>query len=143
MIGLIWVQKYLGKRPLFLISITLMSILNIALVLAMIFEKVLPSLMIMCIFMVVYGGSFISPIWSYPSEIIPASQALLPNIMHWLALAISTLIPPAITGIMPNSNPYPVFIFFGIYGFISMIHVFKSMRESDGKTYNEIINSFK
>jgi hypothetical protein len=67
MIGLIWVQKYLGKRPLFLISITLMSILNIALVLAMIFEKVLPSLMIMCIFMVVYGGSFISPIWSYPS----------------------------------------------------------------------------
>ena len=66
-IGLIWVQKYLGKRPLFLISITLMSILNIALVVAMIYERVLPSLMIMCIFMVVYGGSFISPIWSYPS----------------------------------------------------------------------------
>lgn len=91
---------------------------------------------IMCVYMAVYGGSFISPIWSYPSEIIPASQALGPNIVHWLALAISTLVPPVVTGIMPHNNAYPVFLFFGLYGFIGVVHVFSTMKESDGKSYN-------
>lgn len=42
----------------------------------------------MIIYMIIYGGSFISPIWSYPAEVIPASQALIPNIVHWTALAL-------------------------------------------------------
>lgn len=117
--------------------------LNIALAIAMMNYVILPSEMIMCIYMAVYGASFISPIWSYPSEVIPASQALVPNVVHWLALAISTLVPPVITGIMPGNNAYPVFLFFGVYGIIGFIHVFKTMKESDGKSYNEIIKSFK
>jgi len=93
--------------------------------------------------MVVYGGSFISPIWAYPSEILPASQNMLPNIFHWIALALSTLIPPIVSKAMPNNNPYPVFIFFGLYGLLSLIHIFRYLRESDGLSYNEIIKSFK
>jgi hypothetical protein len=86
--------------------------------------------------MAIYGAAFISPIWAYPSEIIPASQSMIPNIVHWLALAFSTLIPPLITGAMPGHNPYPIFLFFGLYSFIGFIHVFRYLRESDGYTYN-------
>lgn len=142
-LGLVVIQKYIGKRPLFLFSVTILSLLNIALAIAMMHSQLLACEFIMCLFMAVYGVSFISPIWSYPSEIIPASQALLPNIVNWLALALSTLIPPLVTGAMPNNNSYPVFLFFGIYGFLSFFHIFRHLRESDGKSYNEIIMSFK
>jgi hypothetical protein len=75
----------------------------------------------------------------YPSEVIPANVALIPNLVHWLGLAIATLVPPLIAGAMPNNNTYPIFIFFGIYGIFAFTHVFNSLKESDGKTYNEII----
>jgi hypothetical protein len=93
--------------------------------------------------MAVYGASYIAPVWSYPTEIVPAKQSTIPNIVQWLSLAISTLVPPLITGSMPNSNPYPIFIFYGIYTFIGFIHVFKMLKEPDGKSYYEIIQSFK
>ena len=78
---------------------------------------------LMCLYMAVYGAAFISPVWAYPSEIIPASESLLPNIMHWVALAISTLIPPLVTAALPHNNSYPVFFFFGIYGIVGFMHV--------------------
>ena len=71
------------------------------------------------------------------------SQSLIPNIIHWIALAIATLVPPLVAGAMPNNNSYPVFLFFGFYGLISFFHIFRHLRESDGKSYNEIIESFK
>ena len=58
------------------------------------------------------------------------------NIMSWSALAVSTLVPPLITGIMPDNNPFPVFIFFGLYGIIGFVHVRVKLKESDGFSYN-------
>lgn len=141
-VGLIWVKNHFGKRTLFLFSIPVLSALNLALSTSMYFEEVFSAKVIMCLYMAIYGGAFISPIWSYPSEIIPASEAVIPNVAHWLALATSTLIPPIVAGMMPNDNPYPVFVFFGLYGFLSFIHVYKDAKESDGKAYDEIIQSF-
>lgn len=140
--GLFYVQTVMGKKPLFLISLPLLSILNIAIVVGMIYSNVLVLLMLMCIYMAIYGAGFISPIWAYPSEIIPASQALPSNILHWITLALSMLIPPLVAG-YNNKNPYPVFIFFGIYGLIGFIHVRFTLRESNGLTYKQIIQSFK
>ena len=134
-IGLVYIQKITGKRPLFLISITCLSFLNIGMAIAMIYSNVIVCQFIMCVYMAVFGGSFISPSFAYVSETIPASQALGPNIAHWLALAISTLVPPVIYGIMPHNNAYPVFLFFGLYGFIGAVHVFSTLKESDGKLY--------
>lgn len=142
-IGIIVVQKYIGKRPLFLFSITLMSLINIGLSIAMIHQHVLSSMFLMILFMMIYGGSFVSPVWSYPSQVIPASKALIPNITHWLGLSITTLIPPLVTGVMPKNNPFPVFIVLGVYGLLSLVHIFKDLRESDGKTYNQIIQTYK
>jgi hypothetical protein len=87
-IGLVWLQKIIGKRTMFLFSISMLSIINIGLGIAMMEYSSTASLMIMVIYMMIYGGSFISPIWSYPSEVIPASETIIPNIVHWTALAL-------------------------------------------------------
>lgn len=141
--GLIYVQSVMGKKSLFLISIPILSLLNLALVVAMIYEQVLSILMILCIYMAVYGAGFINPIWSYPSEIIPASESLPSNIVQWISLALCMLVPPLIEGIMPKNNPYPAFIFFGLYGFLGFAHVRCTIRESNGLTFKQIIQSFK
>lgn len=141
--GLIYVQTILGKKQLFLISIPALTLLNFGLVAAMIYENVTAMLMLMCFYMAVYGVAFISPIWAYPSEVIPASQQLPANILHWLSLSFSMLVPPLVSSFMPRSNPYPVFIFFGVYGIIGFIHVRSTLRESNNRTYKEIIDSFK
>lgn len=141
-IGLCCISSYMGKKPLFLISLPLIALMNFSLVIAMYYGQVLAILMIMCFFMAIYGAGFLSPIWSYPSEIIPASQALPSNILHWVALAVCLLVPPLVSG-ANNSNPYPVFIFFGIYSLIGFAHVRSTMRESKGLTYKQIIQSFK
>ena len=141
--GLVYVQSVLGKKPLFMISIPTLSILNFALVVAMIYENVPAMLMIMCIYMAIYGVAFISPIWAYPSEVIPAAQQLPANILHWLSLAFSMLVPPLVSSVMPGNNPYPVFVFFGIYGLIGFVHVRSTLKETNGLTYKQIIESFK
>jgi hypothetical protein len=55
-IGLIYIQKLVGKRSLFLFSITILSLLNIGLAIAMIYSQVLAAEMIMCIYMAVLWG---------------------------------------------------------------------------------------
>ena len=52
--------------------------------------------------MLVYGGLFLSAVWSYPSEILAPEKSLIPNIMNWIALSISTLLPSVVMSIMPN-----------------------------------------
>jgi hypothetical protein len=113
-----------------------MSLINICIAIAMIFEHVPSALFLLIMHMIVYGGSFISPAWAYPSEVIPASNALIPNITQWSGMAVTTLIPPLVSGAMPKNNPYPVFLVLGVYGFLSLIHVYRVLKESDGKTYN-------
>ena len=58
-------------------------------------------------------------------------------------MSFATLIPPLISGAMPNDNPWPVFIFYGVYTLIGFLHIKVKLQESDGKTYMEIIKSFK
>jgi hypothetical protein len=67
----------------------------------------------------------------------------MPNIFHWVTLSLSTLIPPLVMKAMPHHNPYPIFLFFGFYGVIGLIHVVRYLRESDGLTYKQIIKSFR
>jgi hypothetical protein len=68
---------------------------------------------------------------------------MLPNAMHWLTLAIANLVPPLVSKAMPHNNPYPVFIFFALYNTFAYIHISMCLRETDGKTYMQIVKSFK
>ena len=128
MFGLLYVQTILGKKQLFLISLPILSALNFALVIAMIYGEVTSMLLLMCLFMIVFGAGYISPMWAYPPEIIPSHEQSLVNVLHWLSIAITMLIPPLVAGIMPENNPYPVFIFFGIYGLLGFIHIKMTLR---------------
>lgn len=135
LIGIFYIQKILGKRPLFMFSLPMMAILNLAIVVAMIYEQILVTMILMSIFMMVFGGFFININWAIPPELAPARELLVPNIVHWLTLSIANLIPPLVSGAMPHNNPYPVFIFFALYDVFGYIHVRTCLRETDGKTY--------
>ena len=84
---MVWLQNMIGKRPMFLFSIGMLSIIDICLGIAMMEYSSTAALTIMVIYMMIYGGSFISPVWSYPSQVIPVSETIIPNIVHWTALA--------------------------------------------------------
>jgi hypothetical protein len=53
-----------------------------------------------------------------------------------------TSIPPLVVGAMPHGNAYPLFLFFGVYGFLSYVPLQFFMVESKDKTYEEIIDGF-
>jgi hypothetical protein len=42
-VDVLWIQKYFGKRPLFLLSISLLSVINLAVAIVMIFENVVAA----------------------------------------------------------------------------------------------------
>jgi len=60
---------------------------------------------------------------------------MIPNIIGWIATAMVTTIPPLVVGAMPNGNAYPLFIFFGVYGFSSYFPLQFFMVESKDKSY--------
>lgn len=64
----------------------------------------------------IYGGAMSSTIWAYLSEVIPAKKSLFTS---------------------------PVILFLAFYAIISFIHIFRYIRESDGKTFAEIFSSYK
>jgi hypothetical protein len=94
--------KSVGKRPVLVYSSGLLTLINTILVLSLVFSYKTGIFISVATFMMVYG-ILLSVTWSYPSEILPASEALLPNIMHWLALSLSTLAPFFIMAAMPNN----------------------------------------
>lgn len=51
--------------------------------------------------------------WSYPLEVIPPHNTMIPNILNWIGLSIVTIVPPLVVGAMPNNNAYQLFILFG------------------------------
>jgi hypothetical protein len=91
-----------GKRFLLVYSSGLLAVLNLALVVSLILKEELLILVSIMVFMFVYGGMMLSAVWSYPSEIIPAAESLVPNVVHWVALSLSTLAPSLVMSLMPS-----------------------------------------
>lgn len=133
----------LGKRFLIVNSSALLALLNVALIASLIFESEVGILLSIMAFMMVYGGMLLSAVWSYPSEIIPASESLIPNTVHWIALSLSTLAPSLVMSVMPNNEVYPCFLFFFAYSFFAFIYFQGNVVDSNGLTYQEIILRFK
>ena len=65
--GILYLQKVFGKRQLFSFSLMALSLMNFAMVIAMIFEEILAVLLLMCLFMLLFGSSFINLTWAYPA----------------------------------------------------------------------------
>ena len=100
--NVVYLSKKLGKRPSFLFSLFSMGILNLVLVVLMALEEIIGSFVMMIVFMLIFGSSFINQNWALPSEVIPANESTIPNIVQWLCLSFSNLVPPIVGGLMPN-----------------------------------------
>lgn len=133
---------HLGRRPI-LISGTLgMSLTSLVIATGLILQIPIVNLVSMTIFMALYGGNILSITWGYPSEILTPKATMIPNILGWVATAMVTSIPPLVVGAMPHGNAWPLFVFFGIFGFLSYIPMQFFMVESKDRTYEQIIDSF-
>jgi hypothetical protein len=128
-----------GKRALLVTSSGLLALLNLALIVSLIYrleEMILLSIMA---FMIIYGGMMLSAVWSYPSEIIPAAESLVPNTVHWIALSLSTLAPSLVMSIMPTDEVYPCFLFFLGYTLLAFFYFRAYVVESNGLSYQQTI----
>ena len=141
-ISLFTFSKIVGRRPLFLIGACSLTIFNFVIALALFFEVEVLILLGMAIYMIIYGASFLPVSWSYPSEIIPAEQAVFANTFGWIATSIVVSVPPIIVGIMPGNNAYPLFFFFGAYSTFGSLALYFKMVESKGRTYEEIVKEY-
>ena len=92
----------------------------------------------MVLYMIFFGLIFSPVSFSYPPEIIPAPKNTLATTFTWIALAITTLIPPVVIEKM-NGNAYPLFLFFGVYTALSFFYMLAGLVESKGRKYKEII----
>lgn len=71
--GLVYITGKVGKRPQLLVSTASITLLNFALVISMILQEAEVIIILMCVFIAIYGAIFISLTWAYPPEVIPAS----------------------------------------------------------------------
>lgn len=124
-----------GKRFLIVTATGLLSFINFALVIGLIIKNEFFILVCIILFMIVYGGMLLSAVWSYPSEIIPPKQSLIPNFVHWIALSLSTLAPSLVMSVMPNKEVYPCFVFFLAYTIFAAVYFEKYIVESNGLSY--------
>lgn len=130
-----YISKQYGKRFQIILSVLSFIYLNGFLIISLLVLGEIAVLISISIYMVIAGAFFFPPAWSYPSEIVPAAQTLHQNIAQWFALSISTLLPPFVMYLMPNNNPYPIFIFFGLYCLMAIFYLHKKLVETKGKSF--------
>jgi ABC-type multidrug transport system permease subunit len=66
-LGLVYIQHIIGKRQMFLISISTLSLINFAIAVTMTYIQINALMILMSIFMLIYGAAFLNPVWAYPS----------------------------------------------------------------------------
>lgn len=95
-ISTFWLANLFGRRPLYLISAVLLSISSFMVMLGYLIDNNKLLIAFMILYMIFFG-TFFSPVsFSYPAEIIPAAKNTLATTFTWIALAITTLIPPVV-----------------------------------------------
>jgi hypothetical protein len=132
----VFLSSSFGKRFLIVNSSGLLALLNMVLICSLLIKSEVCILLSIMGFMIIYGGMMLSAVWSYPSEIIPAAESLIPNTVHWVALSLSTLAPSLVMSIMPTDEVYPCFFFFFGYTLFAYFYFKENVVESNGLTYH-------
>jgi hypothetical protein len=65
--------------------------------------------------MIPCGGGVNSIVYSFPSELVAASQGKYSSAVSWMASAMVSLIPPFVVSATPDNLAYPMFFFFALY----------------------------
>ena len=104
-----------GRKPLIKGGNFGVAFLNIAIGILFIYIDWEPAftliLVLIGVYMVVFGFTIGPVIWLYVPEILPTKMVPVATIMNWLGCSICVIIPPIIISAM--GNPYAVFLFLG------------------------------
>jgi hypothetical protein len=111
----IFVLTKFGRRPLVLFGNLALGIIDI--VIGILFVVTWSGsgifvLVMLILYMIVYGISLGPVVWLYVPEIIPAKIVPLATMMNWFGCSLCVIFTPM--AIEANGgNPFPVFFFFG------------------------------
>jgi SP family galactose:H+ symporter-like MFS transporter len=92
----------------------------------------------MIVFMISFGFSFGPVVFTYIPEIMEPKYIPSSTFANLTGMAFCILVFPLIEGILPNDNPSPMFLFFFIWCFISLIINSKYMIETKDKSRAEV-----
>lgn len=125
-ISTFWLGNKFGRRPLYLSSGIIFALSSFLVTIGYLVKVNALIVIFMVVYMIFFGLLFAPVSWSYPSEIVPASQSAIAVVFTWVALAFTTIIPPIIMQEM-NQDAYPIFLFFGIYTTFSVFYMWISL----------------
>jgi MFS transporter, SP family, arabinose:H+ symporter len=114
LLGIIAVQK-VSRFSLLVTSCCVLAILNVFIGITDLYDLPLECLITMTAFMMPCGVGLSSVAWSYPSELVPASQGKYSSFVNWTCSTMVAVIPPYVVAATSVRNAYPVFFFFAFY----------------------------
>lgn len=119
-LGIIAVQK-VTRFGLLVSSSCTLAVLNIFIAVTDFFDLPKYCLITMTAFMMPNGVGLSSVAWSYPSELVPASQGKYSSFVNWTCATMVAMIPPYVIQATPDSSAYPIFFFFAFYLVIAFV----------------------
>lgn len=101
LLGIIAVQK-VSRFRLLVGSSCVLALLNMLIGITDYYNLPVSCLIAMAAFMMPNGVGLSSVAWSYPSELVPASQGKYSSFVNWMCSTMVAMIPPYIVQITPN-----------------------------------------
>lgn len=120
MIGIPMVMN-LSRYKMVAVSTVLLLFLNLSIGMGSLFEISQLAFASICVFMFVCGSTLTSVTWTYPAELATPGLEKWGSVVSMGGTAIVTIVPPFVTGAMPNGEAYPIFFFFALYLGIAVI----------------------
>lgn len=94
-LGIIAVQK-VSRFDLIMTACCLLAVLNLFIAITDYYDMPINCLITMTAFMMPNGVGLSSVAWSYPSELVPASQGKYSSFVNWTCSTMVAMIPPYI-----------------------------------------------
>ena len=108
-----------------------MCLFNIFIGLMDYYELSVQCLIAMTVFMLPNGICLSSVAWSYPSELVPASQGKYSSLLNWTCSTVVAMIPPYVVAATPSDSAYPIFFFFAFYLLLALIFNLRTLPRTD------------
>lgn len=119
-VGIFAVQK-VSRFTLLITSCSILAFLNVFIGLTDFYDMPIYCLITMSIFMIPNGIGLSSVAWSYPSELVPASQGKYSSFLNWTCSTMVAMIPPYVVKANEDGSAYMVFFFFAFYLVVAFV----------------------
>ena len=112
-----------GRKPIIQFGNVTLALLNIAIGILFIYIDWSPAftiiLVLVGIFMVIYGLTIGPVVWLYVPEILPTRMVPIATIMNWTGCSFCVIVPPIVSSIM--GSPYLIFLILEVVELIFFI----------------------